>query len=141
MSTNQGDRDAAVLHRLAEEAIEDLLSTPRETRRQEVEEDYGTCGAVAEEMRAIINAGLARHGRKRAAEIRARIEQERRATMPSLRPMSIAEKRVLYARIANSNAALTAAARDGRELTDDDLDTHLEAWLALGILDEDGNLT
>lgn len=140
MSSNQGDSDAALLRRLAEDAIEDLLSTPRDVRRQEIEEDHGGCGTVAEEMRAIIDAGLAKHGRKRAAEIRELIEKERQTPPLLLRAMSIDEKRALYARVVNSNIELTAAARNGRELTDGDLDTHLEAWLALGIIDRDGTL-
>lgn len=54
--------------------------------------------------------------------------------------MSIEEKRALYARVANCDADLTMAARDGRGVADDDLDGHLEAWLSLGVIDEDGEL-
>ena len=140
MSTEPEDHDAALLRRIADDVIDDLLSTPRDLRRQEVQENHGDHAAVVREMRAVIDAALDRHGKKRAAELRQQIDRGRQAYQPMLRAMSIEEKRALYARIANSNAKLTMAARDGREVTDGDLDTYLEAWLAVGVIDEDGNL-
>lgn len=140
MNKEQENRDAALLRRVAEDAVDDLLSTPRDIREQEIREDHDE-RSIAARTRTMIGDAIARHGKGRAVQLRQQMERRRSAERSRLRPMSVEEKRALYVRVANCNAAdLTTAARDGREVADEDLDGHLEAWLSLGVIDEDGNL-
>lgn len=139
MSKTPHNRNEELLRRLADDTIEDLLSTPREARRKEIEETHGNREAIASEMRALVDNALLQHGKKRAQALRQELRTSQRTRQPSLRSMTVEEKRALYERVANSNAELTMAARDGREIADEDLDTYLAAWLEIGLIDEDGN--
>ncbi len=132
--------DTTLLRRLADEAVEELLSASPEEHRRAVEEEGGDPTAVAARVRAVIDDALTRHGKRRAAELAREAQNARRMPQKALRPMSIADKRALWAKVANSGA-VTLAAREGRELTDSDLSAQMDAWLALGVIDEDGNLT
>lgn len=133
--------DATLIRRLADEAVDELLSASPEEHRRTVGEEGGDTKAVAARVRAVIDGALAQHGKRRAAELAREARNARQVPQKALRPMSIVEKRALWARVANSGGAVTLAARQGRELTDSDLDAQMDAWLALGVIDEDGNLT
>ncbi len=140
MTEKTNTRNVALLRKLADEAIDDLFSTPPEERRRILDEEYGGAAEAAEEVRNLIADALAADGKARAARVKEDMEATRRGGTRNLRSMSVEEKRALCAQVANANQDLTLAARDGKELTDADLDAYLAAWLKLGLIDEGGNL-
>lgn len=65
------------------------------------------------------------------------------APNPSILSFDSARKREIFATVkkrADATGDMTIAARNRRIESEDDLDSLLEAWLRLGVIDESGNL-
>jgi len=133
------DRDhGKELARLTDALIENLMATPDEAIIAEVAEENGDAVAEAERMGAILTAVSKRAAKRKLEAARAALRQPRASTAhhaPS-RALDV-KKRLLMEVIARQKSApqrLTLAARNADDLTEADIDSLLEDFQDLGLI-------
>ena len=135
MTTNSNDaRDA--LRRLADALAEDVLSAPDSEILEEAAEIYGDPEKLAADMLKLFEQTASEQGKERLAAAREAVAADRRRPAAVVRlPPAEARRRLQQLIAADPETArkLTAAARKGERLSDDDVQSMLEDFEELGV--------
>ncbi len=135
MTTNSNDaRDA--LRRLADAFAEDVLSAPDSEILEEAAEIYGDPEKLAADMVKLFEQTASEQGKERLAAAREAVAADRRRPAAVVRlPPAEARRRLQKLIDADPETArkLTAAARKGDRLSDDDVLSMLEDFEELGV--------
>lgn len=137
------DRDAArKLGHLADMLAKDAMLLPDADVQAEMVERHGSVDAAAARVAGVIQAAIARSGRRNLEKARAEVRASRAAPPASLAGLSMQDKMAILSRHAANDDGLrqklTMAARNGEEISEGDLDSFLEDLLDLGVIDEHG---
>lgn len=138
MTTKPSADPVAQLNALIDADLQALLMLSDESVMAEAEETCGNAAKVAADVRVKVQAAVAEAGRRRLAEARKAIDADRSAGGNVLQ-WPLQRKRELLARVRQGTTALTLAARQGEDETENDLDSLIEDLVDLGIIDEEGN--
>jgi hypothetical protein len=135
MTTNSNDaRDA--LRRLADALADDVLNAPDSEILEDAAEIYGDPEKIAAEMVKLFEQTASERGKERLAAARAAVATDRRRPAAVVRlPPTEARRRLQQLIAADPETArkLTAAARKGDRLSDDDVQSMLEDFEELGV--------
>ena len=135
MTTNSNDaRDA--LKRLADALAEDVLSAPDGEILEDAAEIYGDPEKLAADMLKLFEQTASEQGKERLAAARLAVAADRRRPSAVVRlPPAVARRRLQQLIAADPETArkLTAAARKGERLSDDDVQSMLEDFEELGV--------
>jgi hypothetical protein len=135
MTTNSNDaRDA--LRRLADALAEDVLSAPDNEILEEATEIYGDPEKLAADMLKLFELTASEQGKERLAAAREAVAADRRRPAAVVRlPPAEARRRLqqLIEADPETTRKLTAAARKGDRLSDDDVQSMLEDFEELGV--------
>ena len=135
MTTNSNDaRDA--LRRLADALAEDVLNAPDSEILEDAAEIYGDAEKLAADMLKLFEQTASEQGKERLAAARAAVAADRRRPAAVVRlPPAEARRRLQQLIAADPETArkLTAAARKGDRLSDDDVQSMLEDFEELGV--------
>ena len=135
MTTNSNDaRDA--LKRLADALAEDVLSAPDGEILEDAAEIYGDPEKLAADMLKLFEQTASEQGKERLAAARDAVAADRRRPAVVVRlPPAVARRRLQQLIAADLETArkLTAAARKGEGLSDDDVQSMLEDFEELGV--------
>lgn len=135
MTTNSNDaRDA--LKRLADALAEDVLSAPDGEILEDAAEIYGDPEKLAIDMLKLFEQTASEQGKERLAAARLAVAADRRRPAAVVRlPPAEARRRLQQLIAADPETArkLTAAARKGERLSDDDVQSMLEDFEELGV--------
>ena len=135
MTTNSNDaRDA--LKRLADALAEDVLSAPDGEILEDAAEIYGDPEKLAADMLKLFEQTASEQGKERLAAARLAVAADRRRPAAVVRlPPAVARRRLQQLIAADPETArkLTAAARKGERLSDDDVQSMLEDFEELGV--------
>lgn len=100
--------------------------------------------ALLEQSEAAMKSAVAEQGRARLSQARAALDAHRKANASVIVSFDLAKKRALFeavkSKIDQTGDAVTIAARNQKIASEQDLDSVLEAFLRLGLIDEQGNL-
>ena len=135
MTTNSNDaRDA--LRRLADALAEDVLSAPDSEILEDAAEIYGDPEKLAADMLKLFEQTASEQGKERLEAARLAVAADRRRPAAVVRlPPAEARRRLQQLIAADPETArkLTAAARKGERLSDDDVQSMLEDFEELGV--------
>jgi len=135
MTTNSNDaRDA--LRRLADALAEDVLNAPDSEILEDAAEIYGDPEKLAADMLKLFEQTASEQGKERLAAARTAVAADRRRPAAVvLLPPADARRRLQQLIAADPETArkLTAAARKGERLSDDDVQSMLEDFEELGV--------
>lgn len=136
MTTNSNDaRDA--LRRLADALADDVLNAPDSEILEDAAEIYGDPEKIASEMVKLFEQTASEQGKERLAAARAAVATDRSRPAAVVRlPPAEARRRLQQLIAADPETArkLTAAARKGDRLSDDDVQSMLEDFEELGVI-------
>lgn len=138
MTTKPSADPVVQLNALIDADLQALLMLSDESVMAEAAETFGNAAKVAADVRLKVQAAVAEAGRRRLSEARKAIDADRSAGGNVLQ-WPLQRKRELLARVRQGSTALTLAARQGEDETENDLDSLIEDLVDLGIIDEEGN--
>lgn len=100
--------------------------------------------ALLAQSETAIKGALAAQGRMRLQQAREALDAHRKASASVIVSFELARKRALFeavkSKVDASGDAMTIAARNRTIASEEDLDSVLDAFLQLGLIDEHGNL-
>jgi hypothetical protein len=136
MTTNSnGKRDA--LRRLADALAEDVLNAPDHEILEDAAEIYGDTGKLAADMLKLFERIASEQGKERLAAARAAVAADRLRPAAVVRLEPAEARRRLQRLIAadpETARKLTVAARKGYDLSDADVQSMLEDFEELGVI-------
>jgi hypothetical protein len=138
MTTKPKADPVAQLGLLVDADLRALLEQSEESTLAEAAELYGDAIKAASDVRAKVQAAVLEAGRRRLAEARKAIDSERPAGGKVLH-WPVDRKRDLLARLRRADTGLTMAARQGENESENDLDSLIEDFVDLGVIDDEGN--
>jgi hypothetical protein len=136
MTANSNDAQDA-LRRLADALAEDVLSAPDSEILEEAAEIYGDPAKLAADLLKLFEQTTNEQGRERLAAAREAVVADLRRPAPVVRLLPAEARRRLQQLIAadpETARKLTAAARKGEGLSDDDVQSMLEDFVELGVI-------
>ncbi len=135
MTTNSNDaRDP--LRRLADALAEDVLNAPDSEILEDAAEIYGDPEKLAADMLKLFEQTASEQGKERLEAAQLAVAADRRRPSAVVRlPPAVARRRLQQLIAADPETArkLTAAARKGERLSDDDVQSMLEDFEELGV--------
>lgn len=141
-SSNENTRNQWA--QIANELADDLASTTDEELLLELKDDGVDISAEATRIRNLISGVIAEHGKEKLAAARSEMDLRNRQEqdLGIQITQEIRSKLTEYIKAGDSTitGALTIAARNGAELSEEDLDEVIHALFDLGKIDEHGNL-
>lgn len=120
------------LHRALDMLVEDVMQQSDEEILSEARESEGIDELHARAARAIA-AGREAHGRRKLATARTQLARKRAAST-ALLGVDVSRARRVFTRLVAQNRGLALAARNGSELSDEQIAQILNDWLALGAI-------
>ena len=126
-----------------EEIADELLSLEGEELEQFLAEYEEDAGQALELHRRAIEGARSSLGRAQLDAAKAHLQRRSAAKTAMVFTLDTSKKRALVASIekkAQATGEMTMAARNRRTNPDDDIDAILEAYLELGLVDENGEL-
>jgi hypothetical protein len=133
------------LHLLADELVADLMKMSDAELLAEVKAEGLDPEEEAARVRETIRAAIMERGKARLKAARSALEAARATGPGSRRPLQVQDRRAVLARFANDDEKLrerlTMAARNGEEITDQEIETILNDFRDLGAIDDEGNRT
>lgn len=132
------DDERAVLDRLADALVEDILSASDEEILAEAREDTENPAKMIAATRAVFERTLLGEGKARLAQARADLQRDREQGTASVRSLSPQDARRQLQSVLKQDPELenklTLAARNGEGLSDEDVYGMLEDLKALGFI-------
>jgi hypothetical protein len=129
---------------LTDALVDDVLNLSDDEILAEAREDYDDPNRAAQEVSNAIQNVLLKRRKARLLVAQKAYQEHLGRSAKLTRTLSFSEKRALIQRIKSNDAAfnekLTMAARKEDELSENDLDSIINAFLELGLIDENGNL-
>lgn len=139
------DKVGPSLHRLADELVADLMKLSDAELLAEVKAEGLDPEEEAARVRETIRAAMLERGKARLKAARLELEAARATGPGPRRPLQVQDRRAVLARFANDDEKLrerlTMAARNGEEITDQEIETILNDLRDLGAIDDEGNRT
>jgi hypothetical protein len=120
------------LHRALDMLVEDVMQQSDEEILSEARESEGIDELHARAARAIAAAREA-HGQRKLATARTQLAQKRAAST-ALLGVDVSRARQIFTRLVAQDRGLALAARNGSELSDEQIAQILNDWLALGAI-------
>ena len=130
-----------MLMRLAEFAASDVLDMSDEEIQAEALEFGDYPEKASEEVKAIIELAIAAHARQQLTVAREEMAVDLKSQIQSAFNLTVTEARSLLKEIITNHekdVMLTVAAREGKNLTDEDVFSMLEDFAELGLIDRNG---
>ncbi len=141
--TNNSDEARRQLDRLADALARDVDRLTDDELLQEAAESYGDPEKAAAEIRGVIEAAIAAHGKRRLMAARHAYEAHTGKVRSKVVELSLEKKRALIDKFAGNDnqlrERLTMAARN-EEDSEADIDSFLEDLIELGVIDNEGNV-
>lgn len=129
---------------LVAEIADELMTLKGDELAQFIADVGEDSDALLAESETAIKDAIAEQGRVRLREARDALNAHRKANPAVIVSFDLARKRALFeavkSKIDASGDAVTIAARNQKITSEQDLDSVLEAFLQLGLIDEEGNL-
>lgn len=142
MTGNKNEYEAMLI-RLADALVDDMMELTDEEIMAEAAEEYGDPLRAADEAQGIIDRAFVLAGKERLRSANAGVRFKK---APKLKVMSFAKQdkvaiiRKVIVEARRGKMCLTLAARKEEELADANLDAKLEGLVELGVIDEGGEL-
>jgi hypothetical protein len=138
-----GSRDNSndPLENLIDALIEDTLAESSDELRERASHRFGSLDKAVARIDSLIASAIEGQGKSRLSL--ARKEYDKRSADSSEKTviMPFKDKLALLKQVITANDQLTLAARSGDDdTTENDVDTMLRDFIALGLIDEEGNL-
>jgi len=126
------------LNNLLDAELKALLEDDADAVLAEASEVHADPKGVANKLRAVIEDAIARAGRRRLLDAREALDREA-GTRSNVLAWPADRKRALVTDLRRENATLTMAARQQRQESEADLDSLIEDFIDLGLIDDMGD--
>jgi inactivated superfamily I helicase len=130
---------------LADELVADLMQLSDAELLAEVKAEGLDPEKEAARVRETIRVALTKRGKARLEAARSALEAARATAPGARRHLQVDDRRAVLARFANDDEKLrerlTMAARNGEEITDEEVEAILNDLRDLGAIDDEGNPT
>lgn len=133
MTINKDRQDAAAY---ADKVMEEIAALSDAEILDLAKREQGDIRTEADRIRGVMREAADAHGRARLAAAKARVAREDEVIAANVVPISLAAKRARLARIMAQHPELTAAARQGSEMSEAEIDDYLADLAELGIVDD-----
>ena len=137
--TNKDNEIEDELDRLTDALVRDILLLSDEQVIAEAKEDFGDIDEIVLCMKAVVQGSISEAGKRQMKAAKTNLATVESGIEGAIQNLSVDQKRQLLRTISDSQP-LTMAARNEKELEEDDLDAMLQVLLKLGVIDEEGNI-
>jgi len=132
--------DIQLPNELAARLVDNILETSDKEIFDEAIEEYGDAEKEVSKLRRLVADAVQRGNKQKLIDARKAFDIVQKPDLNQLSHLSLSQKKSIIEKAIESANELTLAARNARDMTEDDTDTILKNFIELGLIDKDGTL-